>query len=1329
MAFLLPFMPEFEIPVAHAEGGGSTTIIENITVNGDGELGISEAQSVSITGTNQSMSIDSEHTNIYVSGDYYKETEQFNPVVGELYSGNYSMSCKDQCLWSPKLSELPSWFVDQVMHDYGYSMLYTGFMEMDNIYGYKPYGTTRVGETLGYDVYAANGEWFDRDMSSSGNLKEYRPSGVTILKDESQVSPTWALINSYRAVGVELYSFGIAAVPKFTIHKGADNKEKQVGSPIVAAVCGEAKLTDGKWDINKSPISSALSGNIEAGFTGDSKPVVLVYSSRTNPTCYVDQAKTDLIEYDKGTDRTISCADFCKLVADLMEAYGEPVLTEMEEYMLLEAYGRKLPYELFPAQLESIKYLIVRGIIDGTDELAKMGGEGRDTNGDGAPDTWEWDWSHPINFKQASTILMRVKDKGSRLTFKEFQLTTDLSLLKNGYYPVDIAIDNNQFCETQPLAYLPATEATHYDYFVRRADNRALFLSSNEEAIADTGVMQETSPHVSNGDLDPASRLPDSYYRGRTKNGWYWFQVPIDYEPDFVYINSAHADNDSPAQYKLSRGGGYYVMDTGAGSGETVLEQSHRAFDESDDGSYVDVGRFMKDAATATTQTAEAAQDRNRTCAFMVTVSKTILEEPANDNKTWNGDNATKFVKDKITDTHTYHMPECYPFYNNLPEYGSDTSTGTAPPVVWVKQGTPTPLFAEEEGAVKCTIWKSPTDNSSYQTYIVESEFAISADMARAALNLEDLVGAAVGNSSPARTVRAYCRSNSEYMVSVSYLKSMGSITLFDDWGNERYFISVPDRIGDLPDIDVYIDCGRKAGSMVLWGSTAFIYEKGELVINNMKDDYFINLTAIDGRLERSGMNIAGDSGIVINTISPISTVPRPVYARGNEMDYVVGAECISYTQPDGTAGYQWYMNLALPNPKANYVAVFDMVSGDTRPVLYTLYETGKPVDNEESNRNKALFEATFGVIFESDSIYYRRVVGAPEAVIGIDGTFVAPPTSTGDIVYSSAGIVLAKIPDSAEKPEDATYEGMWGSWENNGHYDGFPAVPYVNMDGKLVDMMTNWKRSGSDSRVAAKVIMKETGRERRKSLHYYASDVDKPSSPLPRSTPEKLTDSKEFRYQVCGLPALIAGFSVSTGDTFKELSNGLLLGSIYFGCDKSTYASGASLGFNATSYVMHYTGDYLATQVYMGDVTFNPDIIPTNVEGDIAWVKEGGPNAITDWLTWLKTAKLEDAEDILTICIIAILQWLPRIFMFIFFILMGLSMIATVKPWVVFCDRFFDPYKFLTAGRMTVHTIEIKKVVACSMIALILFGLFQNGLILDIIAWCARAVTGILNR
>lgn len=1354
-AMLVPMLPAIELPVAHAEGGTSVTnnYYYDIPVSGDGTFSFDQADSVSISGANQNMTINSDQTDIIVMGDYYKETFQFDPKVGELYLGNNLKNSAGKSLWTPTLDELPTWLVDNVMYNKGYAALYTGFMEHDNTYTYKPRGATRVGEVLGYDIYAAHGEEFFHD-EGSGSVLDVTPTHE-ILEDDSPITEDWAVINAYRAIGVNRYHIGVATLPK-DMQGIADivGDNKCITREYVTA--GGGKATAVSWDINKSPVIQYLTGNITSDYKGDSEPVVIVYATRTYLDDYKAQAAVDLLEYDGGYNQ-MTGAQFCKLVADLMEAYGEPVITEQEQYMLLEAYGRKLPYDLFPAELEAVKYLMVRGIIDGTDELQKMAGA--DSG---------WTWHSPITFEQATTILMRVKDKGSRLTFKEFQLTTDLELLKRGYYPTDVAItDTTGGIFVSELGYLPANESTHYDYFLRRTDNRALFLSADEKGEG-SQVALETDPHVSTGEDRVTARLANSYYRGRTKDGWYWFQVPIGYEGvnGAVYVNSAHSEHDSPAQYTMPVGGGYYVATATGDDIGTYHAQKTAGFGNGS--SYVDKENFAEATRNSNLGTAAMMDDKNRTTSFVLEVHRPLVVDSGLQH---NGINWMTM-------------------YGKLKKYVSKAATDVT---VWVKDGEASPKYTDpnEDGWVACRLYRSGiySTTNEYITVICEADEPITKAMAQAAFSLHDnvLKEGLKGDASPFRTMRAYCRFGDEYLVSVEYLKSMEAIDQFLNYAEGKYYMSVPQKNG-ASDIDVYFDTTRGDTNLVLFGNSAYVFSQEDLVVNQMGDDVFVLLDAVTGRLANgtstASIELPGDAA-AISLSCPTAFSGATIISGGREgFKLPVRVE----TSDNEQKIYAAFVNLAAENVLANYLAVFDKRYGNAAPVVYTLYETGQEVTSEQSAIARAAFEEIFGWSIGGKSMYYKMVQASPEVDIKPDGTrqcrTVSVNNDTSQLWYSESGELLVQIPIQTESglflgatmKEDGTYDDgtaislsdlmpdnpTWRGLKHNGavysvedywtYTDNYPILPYYYTPveeewsdnnklgaGYAYSWLTNWDvSSGSRKPVTIGWVSSfandpsaQTGlRQRNRTDIGTINDYFVDNAYAQHTSP--VTSPGSLRMQVCGLSALLANFTVGTAKNGTEMSSllrGNRITTVYFGCDPDTSAySSDGLPFDGTYYAMHLAESVIVLQVYNGELKkVNPNAgasTPTEKE----W-SAGEPNKITDWLMWLKEAKLSDAEDILTICIIAVLQWLPRIFMFIFFLLMGLSMIASMKPWVIFCDRYFDPYKFLTAGRVDVHTIEIKKVVLCSMIALVLFGFFQNGLILDIIAWCARAVTGMLNR
>ena len=1373
---LVPMLPAVELNISLAveepsggdsdssSGGGTSYSYTYVTIEGDGSLTITDGASIGVAGNINGANFNGQ-TDITVEGDWYVQDYQFNPKVAELWSGN---NVSSETLWQPYKSDIPAWIIQSVMRDNGYAILYDGFFDLKNIGSYKPFGVTRFGEVLGYDTYAKEGEVWDDATKANGGDR----AGYSVCQNDEPVSHDWAIMNAYRAVGVEKVALTFTQLHKYT---DITTIAKIVGTSKLHTEYDAAGNAMRVFDINSSPIIQQLTGNISPDFDGDEYPVVQVFVTRTDPQKYLEQKDRDMLDFEGGTN-SISLVEFCTLVADLMEYYGEPVITEMEEYMLLEAYGRKLPYELFPKELDAVKYLMVRGIIDDPEYIALQSGR-----------TVPMSWYEPVDFETACTILMRVKDTGSRLTFKEFQLTTDLNLLKQGYYPVDVAVTENLGgIYINPLDYMEANAATHYDYFIRRADNRALFLSADEFASG-TSVQLETAPHVSTGYDVYSTRLPNSYYRGRTSDGWYWFQVPIDSKDDVVYINSAHSANDNPAQYSMEKGGGYYIVNDTVG--DVLVAERIDGFGVSP---YVSRENFTAAAERSTLPTAGiTSYDKNRTTVYSVQISR-------------------RMVYDKPTATSKLDLNGS-PWITTvakLPNYGIGNEEDALH--VWVKLNSTTPLFEKptEDGYVECTLWVPQNTMVSVDEYfsvIVKAKEPITKAMAQTALNLFDngITAGLASDNSPVRTMRAYCRYGDEYLVSTQYLRSVGAIKEFIHYGENEYYMSVPAYDNNnVPDIDVYFKLNQGDKHIIIFGSIAYIYDASTIIVNQMGDDTFIPASAVSGRLGGNADITLNSGEVLLNLSTPrVSSKMAKLVSGGQEVSKVSILVCdiLGDDARNGTdAEYRAFIDLSEMDMMSNYIAVIDKRNGQSAPVVYSLFETGAELQGSQKAQSdiaRASFESVFGLSIGGSSVYYAMIQGTPESSMELTKTGLrAAKSMQGDstvssIWYSPEGNVLIQIPMIGQQTTAGSNHENWylekrqltgyepnhlnlknvefeALTEFNGYVGGdeilkrFPdgvnidsywrsrkymsyIVPYICAPvvdyslesgesrkglvraGYVYSWLTNWYNpTGTPLPVALRYSDDEL---------QWAERSEFKLSNIPETEWQEVSSEGSVHMQVCGLPALIAGFTVGRSTDGAKLSEILTSNvratTLFFGCDRtSTAIDSNEVPLATTYYVMHISASVLALQLWGGELRTVESLESTGGLRGPSW-ESGEPNKITDWLLWLKEAKLSDAEDVLTICIIAILQWVPRIFMFIFFVLMGLSMIASAKPWIIFCDRYFDPYKFLTAGRMDVHTIEIKKVVICSMIALILFGFFQNGLILDIIAWCARAVTGILNR
>lgn len=1245
LALTLPMLPQIEISFAAGDEGGDTINITNIT-NGDyATLPVSGNDSVSISDIENAY-IDAPGANITIQGDYYQQGYQYDPKVGELWSGN----SQSESLWVPTASELSKKTVATIMHAEGYAMLYDGWLDLANANAIKPYGATRFGEVLGYDVYARDGETYVKNADGSIS----NPSARDWLSYNTPVTYKWAVTNAYRAVGVEHTQVWYQT---YFNGEGAD-------TTLYTGLLGKPRTY--KWDINSSPLSLELAGNIKNVTHGADYPIVGVWASRTHPDAYVTQANTDLLNINI-EDGEIQFVEFCNLVADLMHLYGEPVITDQEKYMLLEAYGRDLPYDLAGVQLDAVEYLLCRGILD-------------------SPTSFELDdgtvipieWHTGIRFDVAATILMRVKDTGSRLTFKEFQLTTDLELLSKGYYPTEVAVAP-QLDGYSIMANTPDyTRSEYYDYYVKRADNRALFVTTNNgEAVPDT-----VPPIVATGDQDWNQRLYGSSYLGVTDLGWYHFRVPILPDQDVIYINSTNSQTDDPEQYVLQQGGGRYVMGTSGAS----ITGTRTPFTEADDVALVDRERWQESSESSTAQ--NAATNNQLVTDFDITISKDVAG--------------------MINKTATTTMWEWWQNHVDGATYASN---------------------AQADGVTFNV--KAGLNSTGYVNLHVTADKGTSAGTVKKALGLDTVRGDTLNRllseeDNPVVVTEAFALRNSRYIVSVDYLKTVGYIDNWTVYGDGRFYFTaaVPVPTGDAnigistSYADVYVNTTGEYPTCT-YGAQYIRMPKNVVAVYLLDGVYYLDLSIVQGRFgSAQAISLKAEDGTELLTNQP---------SYGNKSVVTVRQDGGATAHTFIDIGGKQFLDMSGINWSLNVIAYVDTSEGGTPDIqVFTLWETGNVVQGNDDPQRQA-FSRCFGMLPASDTTWVTQAAVNPEFAYS-DGQSVEGRT----VLYTPSNQVLL-LPGKTSVASLSTFYDT-GLYQDRTK----PFQLAMDDDGTQQQcqqtMVTNWMyKADVDKYVPASLWRAKSGTR----LEVYVGPRnDNVLASGPRSITDDsslITDAPSIKYAVFGLPAIVSACAVEV-DRNAPFLNAVNDVTLYAGPSRLTGDIGAFLDtVDGMVYILHAASsrDASGARVYAAVQTVefvSTDTSITGVAQKPSWQK-GEPNAITDWLAWLKEAKLSDAEDVLTICIIAVLNLLPRLFMFLFIILMALSMIASVKPWQVFCDKVFDPYKFISAGRMTVHTVDIKKVVLCSMIALCMYGLFQNGLILELIAWCTRAVTGILNR
>lgn len=1244
MLALLLTLAIFPVPMVLAEewsggdsgGGGTSSGSTYVTVNG-GQNTLSSADSVGVTTSVTNITAD--NVTVYVEGDY-NSTYLYRPRITELHMVNNV----NGALWNPTIKELPNTLHAAVMKQAGIAILYDGWVDLENVGSVKPNGVTRAGEVLGYDTYAKLGEQYTPVPSSTG-IESYIYSNGGLYSNSDAVNYSWAITQLYRAVGLEQVQF-------FVLTEGRKASEYNINQSPLAQFLTMA--TDG-------PDLSAVISNVAA--------------TRTDPSLYLSLAAKDCIGIASAADQEkqyLSVGEFCLLAYKLMEMYGEPVLTEQETQLLLQAYGRELPYGLPEVQLEAIKYLLARGIVEPT--MA---------------------WRENIAFEVATTILMRIKDKGSRLTFKDIQLTADVGLLAKGYYPTEVSTT------ISPIEVMDVKQRydtyLYYDYFVEVTDD-IIFRAPNGNI---------TIPFIGSSEDNQTGVLPDTIYVGRYthKSGreFYHFQVRQDssnLNGGILYVNTA-GSGDSPVRYALSssgNSGGYWLYTGGVvGEDDSISSWSWSSLDS---GAYPFPMEFC---------------DASRKAAYKEGYDTQLgLFNASSYGFTF------RVYKDDLSKVH----------FKDVKGAALTLSSVTSTAI-------------ELYGSM--SIKRESVDSSMYATFTVVG--------CSNRNTLSDLFTCDSGAAYQA--FPAFAKQNDQYLVSIDYLKAIGAVWEFTKTTDTSYYIGVKSMLSAYRDsstydaiyTDVYVGTAG-SNSYVIRGSQLTLYDDNTVVVMESDTGYYVDYSAILG--VSSLVSFDDTNGTkTLTRVNGLDGLSRTKILNTN--NEVVGTSqlpsgewgtTVKVKNTDGKI--MPYVYCPVTYPLANWLVVDNRIDG--RRGVFTFFASEPGNQSDASKSGAEMLKSMLGAEMSGTSwqTYYTEL----------------PVISLMETTYEGGTYQLGKAPS-----------GEWPAVAYIANYDAYLIKPniikedgftnygqFVSADKKSIltslvarisstggfDYIGDWNYnlyqfSSTEGYKDAYVRhMRKTGSTYSNvycDMSAYTGATDGNIDTAGSHATASYTYLKWVPAPV-GIPGLL-GYPIASNDNLKNRDNVLVysgcayavrgdgIGDVYVTSPDGSVDSSQVLGLS----IIHATPNSIWAQ----SCGFNFTFLAGSPLGDHSITAPsllyGDATSGFDWDQFFKDVGLQNADDWLTIAIIAVLNILPRVFMFAFVLLMGLALIADVKPWKAFCDNVFDPYRFLTLGRQDVHTIKLKMVFLYSMIALALFGLFQNGIILDVIAWVARAVTGILSR
>ena len=312
---------------------------------------------------------------------------------------------------------------------------------------------------------------------------------------------------------------------------------------------------DVDYNILSSPASKDILASGNATKVDPFFVYCYVYATRTNPLLYAYKAQSDLkIQmFEQGSTTVLSSLayskisnrDFVILLSNMMNLYGEPVLSDKEMKLLLQVYGATIPINESQELQEAYVYLKARGVLN-----------------------VELDWDAPLVMEDMLDILMCVADSDSRTNWKEIQpvYTIDDDLMNAGYFAADVQLQIVKSDVVLDAISYKYDEAVYYDYYIEFQNEGTSPIFYNQDGtVPREEVFFPAFPGVPEGPV-----LEGSMYLGIVVSegkSYYHLRAPIDMSNSryntaewngYIQLNTP-VDTDYPRNITMEVGGGVYT--------------------------------------------------------------------------------------------------------------------------------------------------------------------------------------------------------------------------------------------------------------------------------------------------------------------------------------------------------------------------------------------------------------------------------------------------------------------------------------------------------------------------------------------------------------------------------------------------------------------------------------------------------------------------------------------------------------------------------------------------------------------------------------------------
>lgn len=1175
-------------------------------------------------------------------------------------------------------------------------------------------GRDKVREltTLGYDFLLT-----DETITDIAPSGEDVNAGYSVHKLDlanGRVDLNTALMDIYKAVGQEKYDITYIFTP------------------------------DSGLTVTSSPIQGELSLNLSQYDSVDnSAGKAWVFVTRTNPSLYWKQAVYDGIVLDaeaftgnpnadnsSAKSTIVTLADFCNYAYNIMNIYGEPVMTAGERSILLQLYGTVVPYSACPAEAKAIETFIAKGIISPEDDQQYL------------------NWNSEIDPGYMLTLLMRIADINARTTYKDVQITLDASLIDEGYYQANLTLEPSSVIEFTQASGIART-TNYYDYQLSAKEFERLSKSFNTNNVSlELFIPTHLAIVGPDGTAFPITTQVTPY----TKKVY-----SKDY-PGVSYVQSSYdAGTDGPLmQFAVSDG-----MQDG------YLKLRIVAFDIQDllhgDGMYYftlinDKGQLASDYFKVKPGGGTYYESGSRNDYYddeLLTDSDTSIEYS-------NADEIQQII-DLYKEDPEEAKKEADELISN---YGPSWTTAEIEAILEAASGG-TPLAAGDyvylmqirsgqEGSI--SVKSKSGDSKSLKDILAGTEvdgmfyvdpnntndlaFKKVSDLWYQVYNGEtsgDLKERIRTTSGNLDTRVAFCKEEEELLVSTKYLIE------------SDYIVREPTVVGEVLEFstnysNIYLDRENKR---VVVG--ACVYDVRNLdsdeIWRKMEDGYFVNFRAVLGwtgdylvfKTDEGNISVSVTSGdkynpytfpIRLNSILGDSstgvrlpgTVGDSVYIQGNNAMRGYGNDNgVPMTSMYPFANYFVYMHPETADGRSDYIQdwLFVFKPKDVKV-------NGNKVEYDDSASRSKLSEVGLEVKNLSDDLTvwayplnHTKEDGMPYEMswtkeYGYTYTPDSNITSSADFYanyFDTSAVLKGKDRPSCVLPYmliDNTvhclnynvYYTQDAGEDNKLDYGTTPiSVLFEDTSGFLSVLHKGL--------LAFKNIVIDTDEHEGITMFpavtspalWFVDRVERDLESIKRATSNGAkaywgTSPITFK-NVNGETRLKIG-SVDLTDKLGKQTYVVLRDTSKEHGQVGTWYSVSSLtqmGFDKNN--SDIDSDEIITGPSTGELSSKTDII--------------------DWDEFTASRLMETGEIAIAVAMVLVLNIMPRIALFLFLLLIMLGVIQNVKFWQMFCDRVFDVYKFLTFGRYDVHTFRQSRMFIHSIIAMAIFALFMDGTIIHV--------------